>query len=173
MCRKRLAPTPNQVQALMSHRCSVDWPRCCSPPASRRFYAAWCCSRRQLNWPMPLPGGGVSQSPRSAKACCWPPSSRCWQGSGNRTAASINRSKASTDGFRRRSACRLEIKRSNTVAATKRPQLTRWEISSTTSSTFTRHCSSVSRSRIVTVLSCKVWPSTVMQYGVPASSCRR
>ena len=50
---------------------------------------------------------------------------------------------------------------------------TRCAISSTTSALFTRHCSSESRSRIVTVLSCSVWPSTVMQNGVPASSWRR
>jgi photolyase PhrII len=37
----------------------------------------------------------------------------------------------------------------------------------------TRHCSSVSRSRMVTVPSVSVWPSTVMQNGVPASSWRR
>ena len=50
---------------------------------------------------------------------------------------------------------------------------TRCAISSTTSALFTRHCSSESRSRIVTVPSCSVWPSTVMQNGVPASSWRR
>src|SRR3989338_5452419 len=32
-------------------------------------------------------------------------------------------------------------------------------------------CSAVSRSRIVTVSSSSVWKSTVMQYGVPISSC--
>jgi 23S rRNA (cytosine1962-C5)-methyltransferase len=37
----------------------------------------------------------------------------------------------------------------------------------------TRHCASVSRSRMVTVPSVSVWLSTVMQKGVPASSWRR
>ena len=41
------------------------------------------------------------------------------------------------------------------------------------SSFLTRHCSSVSRLRIVTVPSVIVWPSTVMQKGVPTSSWRR
>src|SRR5262245_30257132 len=41
------------------------------------------------------------------------------------------------------------------------------------SSALIRDCSSVSRSRMVTVASCRVWPSTVMQNGVPASSWRR
>lgn len=46
-------------------------------------------------------------------------------------------------------------------------------ITSTTSPTFTRVCSSVSRSRSVTVSSASVWLSTVMQYGVPISSILR
>jgi|GEM_PF-5889624 len=37
----------------------------------------------------------------------------------------------------------------------------------------TRVCSIVSRSRMVTVSSCEVWPSMVTQYGVPISSMRR
>ena len=43
---------------------------------------------------------------------------------------------------------------------------------STTSPTGTRVCTSVSRSRSVTVLSVSVWPSIVRHQGVPASSCR-
>lgn len=39
--------------------------------------------------------------------------------------------------------------------------------------TFTRSCFNVSRSRTVTVSSTAVWPSMVMQNGVPASSWRR
>ena len=37
----------------------------------------------------------------------------------------------------------------------------------------TRSCLRVSRSRTVTVWSCVDWPSIVIPYGVPASSCRR
>ena len=43
----------------------------------------------------------------------------------------------------------------------------------TKSAIFTRVCSIVSRSRMVTVSSCEVWPSMVTQYGVPISSMRR